>query len=392
MGYLEIAQELFPYTQSLRRDFHQHPELGFQEFRTAKIVARELQSFGLEVTTAVAKTGVVGLLEGARPGPTILARFDMDALPIQEETGAEYASTHPGVMHACGHDGHTSIGLTVARILAAKKHELAGSVKFVFQPAEEGLNGAESMVEAGVLENPRPDLSLALHLWNHESFGWLGIAPGPVMAASEIFTITVTGQGGHGALPHHTVDPIIASAQIVNALQTIVSRNVPPFGTAVVSVTTIHGGEAHNVIPPQVEMTGTIRTFDPEIRKLVYHRFEEIVSHTAAAYGCNACIKLDMLTPAVVNDPALAQRVVDIAQDLLPECRLERSFQTMGSEDMAFMMQNIPGCYFFVGSADPGSGLDAVHHHPRFDFDERALPTAVALMAAAVHRFLEGYG
>src|SRR5690242_5596963 len=226
--FLQQAEELFPYTQALRRDFHIHPELGFREIRTGGIVAKELESLGIEVTKGVGKTGVVGLLEGAQPGPTLLLRFDMDALPMTEDTGAEYASENPGVMHACGHDGHTAIGLTVAKILHAHRNELAGTVKFCFQPSEEGNNGedvggAEMMMRDGVLDSPKVDMSLSLHIWNEKPFGWVGIASGPVMAGAEIFTIKLTGKGGHGALPQNTVDPIIASAQIVNALQTIVS-------------------------------------------------------------------------------------------------------------------------------------------------------------------------
>lgn len=384
MTIFQAAEALFPALRARRRDFHRHPELGFQEHRTAGIVADELRALGLEVTTGVAQTGVVALLEGARPGPVILVRFDMDALPIQEQTGAEYASLQPGVMHACGHDGHVAIGLGVARLLAERQAELAGTVKFVFQPAEEGLNGAEAMVQAGVLENPKPDLALALHLWNHQPFGWLGIAPGAVMAASEIFTLTVRGEGGHGALPHHTRDPIVASAHIITALQSIVSRNVDPLETAVVSVTTVHGGEAHNVIPPEVKLSGTIRTFNAGVRQRVLERFHQVVEHTAAAAGCQAQIELQMLTPAVVNDPAIAQQVQQAARQVLPESRLDEAFRTMGSEDMAFMMQSVPGCYFFVGSADAAKGLDAPHHHPRFDFDERALVWGAALMTAAV--------
>ncbi len=221
--YLIEAQELFPYTQSLRRDLHMHPELGFHEIRTAGIVARELQALDMEVTTGVAKTGVIGLLEGAKQGPVVLIRFDMDALPVTEETGATYASTVPGVMHACGHDGHVSIGLTVAKLLHAHREELSGTVKFVFQPAEEGtcgeeIGGNEMMIREGALENPKPDLALALHLWNEMPFGQVHVAGGPVMAGAEQFKITVTGRGGHGAIPNQTVDPVLAAGQIVTAL------------------------------------------------------------------------------------------------------------------------------------------------------------------------------
>ncbi len=385
---LAEAQDLFEYTQSLRRDFHRHPELGFQEVRTAGIVKRELEGLGLEVRSGIAQTGVVGLLEGAHPGPVVLLRFDMDALPVTEQTEAEYASQNPGVMHACGHDGHVAIGLTVARLLLAHREELAGTAKLVFQPAEEGEGGADRMVAEGVLENPRPDVALALHLWNERPVGWLGITTGPVMSAGEIFTLRVTGKGGHGAMPDLTIDPVLASAHIITSLQSIVTRNVPPLKTAVVSVTSVHGGEAFNVIPPQVEMKGTIRTFDSEVRELVIRRFKEIVEATAQAFGCQVEYSIKPVAQAVVNDAKVTAGVLEAATQVLPDNLLEPSFKTMVSEDMAIMMQSVPGCYFFVGSADPARGLNASHHQPRFDFDEQALPRAAALMAAAAAQFL----
>ncbi len=387
--YVSQARALFEHTRSLRRDFHMHPELGFNEFRTAGVVARELNALGLEVTTGIAKTGVVALLEGGKPGPVIMLRFDMDALPIQEETGAVYASQNPGVMHACGHDGHTAVGLTVARILAAQRQSLPGAIKFVFQPAEEGMGGADTMVAEGVLENPQPQMCLGLHLWNNQPLGWFGIAPGPEMAASEIFSLVVRGKGGHGALPNLAVDPVVASAHIVTALQSIVARNVSPLQTAVVTVATIHGGEAHNVIPDTVRLTGTIRTFDASVRQVVLRRFNEVIQQTAAALDCQVEIDVRSLTQAVVNDPVVTRVVHQAAQDLFPEATLDNHFSTMGSEDMASYMQNIPGCFFFIGSANSAKGFDAPHHHPRFDVDEQALPVAVALMSAAAIRLLE---
>jgi amidohydrolase len=386
--YLDEALELFEYTQELRRDFHRHPELGFQEIRTGGIVARELNTLGLEVTTGVGKTGVIALLEGKEPGPTALLRFDMDALPIHEETGAMYASQNPGLMHACGHDGHTAIGLTVARILQAHRDELAGTIKFVFQPAEEGLGGAEAMIKDGILENPRPDISLALHLWNEKPLGWIGAAGGPVMAAAEIFRIRVVGKGGHGAVPQLAIDPVLAAAQIITAVQSIVSRNVSPLQSAVVSVTTMRSGEAFNVIPPEVELQGTIRTFDPEVRQRVLERFNQVVSGVGGALECQVEVDVKSITPAVSNDPELATRFQKTIACLLPESKLITDYKTMGSEDMAFIMREIPGCFFFIGSANPEQGLDAAHHHPRFDFDERALSQGAAVMAAVASEYL----
>jgi amidohydrolase len=389
IDFLSEAQGMFVYTRDLRRDFHRHPELGFEEVRTAGIVARELTALEMEVSTGVGKTGVVATLEGGKPGPVVLARFDMDALPIQEETGAEYASQTPGVMHACGHDGHIAAGLTVARLLNAHKGELSGTVKLVFQPAEEGLGGAEAMVADGVLQNPKPDFSLAMHLWNEKPFGWIGVTPGPAMSASDRFAIKISGRGGHGAAPHLTADPIIAGAQVISALQSIVSRNVPPLKSAVVTVTSMVGGKAFNVIPEAVELKGTIRSFDPDVRDLVLERFEEIVAGVAQSFGCQAAVEVWRVTPAVVNNPGMAEKVRALAERILPDSTIDTSERTMGSEDMAFMMEDIPGCYFFIGSANHELNLDAGHHHPKFDFDEAALPRGAVLMASAIIEFLD---
>lgn len=391
LDLLTEAQTLFPYTRDLRRDFHMHPELGHQEIRTAGIVARELQSLGLEVTTGVGKTGVVALLEGARPGPVLLLRADMDALPITEETGAEYASRTPGVMHACGHDAHTAILLTVARLLTSLRNELPGTIKLVFQPAEEGMGGAEGMIADGVLENPKPDFTLGLHIWNEKPLGWLGLAAGPVMAGTEIFKLRIHGKGGHGAIPNLAVDPILAGAQVVTALQSIVSRNTPPLQAAVVSVTTFHGGEAFNVIPPQVELTGTIRTFDPDVRAMVLRRFDEIVQGVAGGLGCTVEIEHTRMTPALINDPQAIAAAQRAARRILPESHIETTGPlTMGGEDFAFMMEKVPGAFLFIGSANPQRGLDYGHHHPKFDFDEAVLPRAAALLAATALELLNG--
>ncbi len=390
INFLLEAQQLFEYASSLRRDFHMHPELGFKEVRTAGIVTKELTSLGLEVRTGVAETGVVALLEGSKPGPVILLRADMDALPISEETGAAYASQNHGVMHACGHDGHTAILLTVAKMLHAHRKDLAGTVKFVFQPAEEGLGGAEKMIATGMLENPRPETVIGLHLWNEQQLGWIGISNGPAMAGAEIFKIKVCGKGGHGAAPHLAVDPVLAASQIVNALQSITSRNIAPLQSAVVSVCTIHGGEAFNVIPQTVELSGTIRTFEPRVREKVLERFEIITYGLAETMGCRAEIDLKRLTPAVNNDSRSAARLQSAARKLFPDGTLETADHvTMGSEDFSFIMEQVPGCFIFLGSANKEKGLDASHHHPRFDFDEASLPRAAALLAAAALEYLK---
>jgi amidohydrolase len=389
---LQDAEALFSYTQTLRRDFHRHPELGFKEVRTAGIVAKELGDLGVEVTAGVAETGVIGLLEMEHAGPTVLLRFDMDALPIQEETGTEYASINPGVMHACGHDAHIAIGLTVARLLNERRSELGGRVKLVFQPAEEGQGGALRMVQEGILENPRPDVALGLHVWNYMPTGWLSVTPGPVMSASEDFRVVLTGKGGHGALPHTAIDPIYAAAQVIVALQSITSRNVSPLDSAVVTVTALHAGEAFNVIPQSAELKGTIRSFTPEVRSLVLERFQQVVAGMAQTLGCQASIDLREVTLAVSNDPSVTARVEQLARLLFPDAEIAKDYRTMGSEDMAYMMQDLPGCYFFLGSSDSGAGLNAPHHHPRFDIDERVLPRAAALIAAAAVDYLRQQG
>jgi len=389
--YLVEANELYQYSQALRRDFHRYPELGFREFRTAGIVAKELRSLGLEVSTGVAETGVVTLIEGSQPGPVVMLRFDMDALPINEETGASYASEKVGVMHACGHDGHTAIGLTVAKILNNHRRELNGTFKLVFQPAEEALGGAERMVKEGVLEGPRPDVALGLHLWNDKPVGWVGVTAGPMMAAAELFKIIITGKGGHGAAPHLTVDPVLASAHIVNALQSIVSRNVDPLDTAVISVTAIQGGDTYNVIPSSAVMKGTIRTFNPDVRERVVSRFNEIVGKTADAMGCQVEIDVNPLAPAVINDQQISEKIQKVVDRVLPDSSLSIDEKTMGSEDMAFFMQDVPGCFIFVGSANSDKGLDYSHHHPKFDIDEDSLPLGAALLAAAAVDLSEGW-
>lgn len=389
IDYLSEATKLFDYTLKLRRDFHKHPELGFEEIRTAEIVVRELKSSGLdEIRTGIAKTGVVGLLQGSQPGPVVLLRFDMDALPIVEENETDYVSQTHGVMHACGHDGHTAVGLTVAKLLSLHKHRLSGTVKFVFQPAEEGLGGASLMVEEGVLDNPRPDYSLAIHVWNEKQVNWFGITPGPFMAAAGAFRIKIIGKGGHGAFPHQIVDPIYAGAQIVTALQSIVSRNIHPLESAVVSVGSLQGGSTYNVIPPDVEILGTIRTFKPEVREMVVKRLEEIVEGLSASLGCHSEIEFFSVTPAVSNDPKLTHRIMEISSRLFPDAKIDRNYATMGSEDFAFMMEDIPGCFVFVGSANPEKGLDAKHHHPKFDIDETALINATALLSSAASEIL----
>jgi amidohydrolase len=298
-------------------------------------------------------------------------------------------------MHACGHDGHTAIGLTVAKILNEHKDELRGSIKFCFQPSEEGTNGEEvggalMMMRDGVLESPRVEKTLSLHLWNDKPLGWIHVAKGPVMAGAELFIVKLTGKGGHGAAPDTTVDPIIAAAHIATALQTIASRNVPPLKPVVVSVTSIHAGTAFNIIPQTAEMNGTIRTFDSEIRKLVLERFQQIVTGIASSMGCEAEIIIKQVTAPVINNEDVAASVYNSVQSVFPNTGIaDSSYLTMGAEDMGYMQENVDGCYFFIGSANQEKNLNYNHHHPKFDFDEGALINGVAVMATAAADLLK---
>jgi amidohydrolase len=373
-----------------RQDFHRHPELGFQEFRTSSIVAKYLSSLGMEVQTGVGKTGVVGLLEGSQPGPVVMLRFDMDALPIQETNQIDYVSQTPGVMHACGHDAHTAIGMGIAQLLTKHRKELAGTIKFVFQPGEEGCGGALAMIADNVLENPKPDVTLGLHVWNDQPLGLLAAGNGGVMAAADIFTIKVQGKGGHGAQPHLCVDAVLIASQIVAALQSIVARNVDPRQTAVVTVGSIHAGTAFNIIADTAEMTGTIRTFDAATRDQIMRRLTDVVEQTARALGGSATIEIKAISPATVNDERVAQVVRETAIDVLGAEHVTADQLTMTAEDMSEFLSRVPGCFFFIGSANAAKGLNAPHHNPRFDIDEDVLPLGVAVLASTALRYLNG--
>ena len=389
MTILDDALKIKQYTIDTRRDLHRHPELAFKEQRTARIVAETLTGLGMDVTTGIAETGVVGLLRGNSETPVLLLRFDMDALPIQEETGADYASEVPGTMHACGHDCHTAVGLSVAKLLAARQSELPGTIKFVFQPAEELDGGAARMIAEGVLTDPTPDFVMGLHVWNERPVGWYGLTPGPSMAGADIFSVKVTGKGGHGAQPHVTRDPIIAVAHIVTALQSITARNVDPLDTSVVSVCQLQAGTANNIIPQEAVFSGTLRAFKPAVFEVIRLRFRTIIEEIASAMGCQAEIDLLKVTEPVINDPDLARLMAKTALDIHPEGVIDTDFQTMGGEDFSLMMQNIPGCFMMVGSANPERGLNYGHHHPKFDVDEACLPYAVAIMAQGAMSVLE---
>lgn len=368
----------------LRRDFHRHPELGFQETYTSGVVGDFLENLDLEVRRGVGKTGVVGLMKGPAGGPVIALRADMDALPIQEVEGREYASLTPGLMHACGHDGHTATLLATMKALRGGE-ALSGTVKAIFQPAEEGDGGAKAMIGDGVLENPRPDLIVALHYWSGLPTGKVGILAGPVMASADDFRLTVRGKGGHAAAPHETVDPIYCAAEIVTNLQAIVSREIAPLKPAVVSVCEFHAGTAFNIIPEEARLTGTVRTMDPKVWKEMPERLERIVAGICAAHGCEYEMDYRRVYGVTANDPKVTETVREVAGELLGEDALVGEV-SMGSEDMSDFFAEIPGCFIFVGSGSEEKGTTAPHHHPAFDLDEDALEIGVKLMVGVVKK------
>jgi amidohydrolase len=382
------AQALREELIARRRDFHRHPELAFEEVRTAGIVANELAQLGLEVRAGVGRTGVIGVLEGAHDGPTVLLRADMDALPIQEENQVEFASQTAGKMHACGHDGHTAIALGVAKLLAPLRERMAGRVKFVFQPAEEIGEGAMAMIADGALDDPRPDVSIGLHLWNSLPLGMVGIADGAVMSGASSFRLKVIGKGGHGAAPHQTIDPVVCASQIVLAFQTIISRNLDPLDHAVISVTYLRAGEAYNVIPQHAELRGTVRYFSSEARDMLVKRMHETAEHIAQGMGCSAQLEIDHLTKPVINDAAVGARLREVFQPIVGSSRIDTSVRTMGSEDVSEFMQAVPGVYFFVGAKAETADAYYGHHHPRFSIDEEALPLGAALLASAAASYV----
>lgn len=387
---LREADEILPGVIADRRHFHEHPELGFQEFETSRIVAERLRSLGLdEVQTGVATTGVVGILHGSKPGKVVALRADMDALPILEENDVEYRSQIDGVMHACGHDAHTAILLGAARVLAGKRDEFAGSIKFIFQPAEEGGGGARTMVSEGVLENPTVDAAFGLHVASALPAGWIQARDGAQLAGADGFKITVTGKGGHGAQPHLTVDPIVASAQIVSALQTIVSRNVDPILPGVVTIGSFHAGQASNVIPNTVEMTGTTRSVTPEQREMMNRRLREIAVGVGKAMRAEVEVTFGAGAGPTVNTPEMAQLVRAVAAEVAGPERVLTGDMISASEDFGEFTQHAPGAFFFLGTRNEEKGFVAGHHHPQFDIDEDPMSVGVAMMAAVALRFLQ---
>ncbi len=379
-------QALQPELIHWRRQIHQFPELGFREHKTSSLVAQHLKAWGWQIQTGIATTGIVAVLPGKDPNKVLAFRADMDALAMQEHNSISYRSQHEGVMHACGHDGHTAILMGLAKFLSAADG-LPGTVKLIFQPAEEGPGGAAPMILQGALESPRPQALVGLHLWNNLPLGTVGVKAGPMMATSDRFRLTIIGKGGHGAMPHQTVDAVVVAAQVVTALQTIVSRNVAPLESAVVTIGKLHAGTAFNIIAPTAEMEGTVRCFSESLAQMLPERLEQVISGLCSALGATYHLEYKRGYPAVINDPAMTELVQLCAAEALGDVRAVVPEQTMGGEDVSFFLNEVPGCYFFLGSANGDLGLNKPHHHPCFDFDEQALGLGVEIFARCAERF-----
>ena len=385
---LASIQKFHQELVALRQDLHAHPELGFQELRTSGIVAGALEALGVEVHRGIGKTGVVGVIRGQQhdSGLSVGLRADMDALPIKEEGNAAYCSTVSGLMHACGHDGHTTVLLGAAKYLMQHRH-FNGTAVLIFQPAEEGLGGAQAMVEDGLFERFPCDSIYALHNWPALPAGTIGINPGPMMAASDRWEVTIEGRGGHGAHPYQTIDPIVVAAQIITALQTIVSRNVHPVESAVISVGHIQAGSAKapSVIPGRALLVGTVRTFSDAVQQVVESRMRALIASVAQAFGATAELKYHRSYPATINSAKQANFVADVATELFGAERVVRDLiPSMGSEDFSYMLKKRPGAYFRLGQG--GAEQGRLLHNANFDFNDAVIPVGSAMFAALVER------
>ena len=393
-GLHDEVDEILPGLVADRRFLHENPELGFQEHKTAAFVVERLRALGVEdIRTGINQTGVTGLVKGTGDGPgkdrVALIRADMDALPIQEENDVDYRSQTDGVMHACGHDAHTAILLGVARTLMGRRDQFAGTVKLLFQPSEEmGPGGALGMIAEGVLEDPHVDACFALHMAQEVPCGIVIVAPGPILAAPDGFTITIQGKGGHAAAPHRSIDPVVAGSMLVMALQTVVSRSVDPIESAVVTVGKFGAGEAFNVIPDTAVLGGTVRSFDPSVRDLAQQRITEICAGIAATTGTTVDLQYDRGYPATVNDARVVEVIREAAREVVGPERLISPPPIMAGEDFSYFLLERPGAMFQVGTRNEDKGLVWGHHHPKFDIDEESLAVGVETMAVSVVKYL----
>ena len=385
----ELANAQHAELVNIRRHLHENPELGFEEVATAQYIADYLAGLGLEVTSQVAKTGVVALLRGARPGKTVAIRADMDALPIQELNEVPYKSKHPGKMHACGHDAHVAAAIGAARILWELRDQINGNVKFIFQPAEEAPGGAEPMIAAGVLENPAVDAIIGGHVWGSLESGIIEVMSGPTMASSDIIRLKIIGKGGHAAQPHTTIDPIVIASEIVGALQKLVSRQTDPFESVVISICSFHAGDVFNVIPHSAYMEGAVRTLNNELRQELPQKIEKIIRGITEPYGATYELDYYLGYPVTVNDPGVTETVRKAAVSVLGADKVRVAARaSMGGEDYAYFLNKVPGTYIRIGTRNPEKGICQEMHHPRFDIDEAVLELTPVVYAQAAFDLL----
>lgn len=385
----ELSEKYLEKVIELRHELHKIPELGFQEFKTAEVIKRELEKLGIEFKSEVAKTGVVGIIRGKKPGKTLLLRADMDGLPIQEESRYEFKSEIKGQMHACGHDGHVSSLLGVAMILNELKDEIQGNIKLVFQPAEEGPGGARPMIEEGVLENPKVDMAFGCHLWPVYKSGKLIIKDGDMMSSSTLFDIKIIGKGGHASLPEKTIDPIVIGCQVINNIQNILSRGISTLKPAVVSCCSIKSGETYNVIPDTFEVKGTIRTFDDEIREVIIEKIEKILKGITEAYNAEYEFKVNRMYPALKNNHEAYKFVKDVFTKNFGEESVEVLEEPlMGSEDFAFFTKAVPATFFLVGIRDNQEDNEALLHHAKLYWEDKNLKNSMEAMAQLAVAYL----
>jgi len=386
---LDDARAQQEWMVAIRRDLHRHPELMYDLERTSEAVRRELDALGIPYRYPVAQTGIVATI-GDGGGPCVALRADMDALPIEEESGVDFSSEEPGRMHACGHDCHTAMLLGAAQLLKAREEQIRGTVKLLFQPAEEGGAGGLRMCDEGALESPAVQRAFGLHVWPTMPTGQIGSRAGTLLAAAGSVDITVSGTGGHAAMPHLAADPVATAAQIVCELQTIVSRELDPLNSGVVSITTIHGGDAFNVIPAEVRLKGTIRSLTTPGLKFIQERVRAIAEGIAAAHRCMAQVSFEAVEyPATVNDAASWALAREVAGELLGAGAVLESPPIMGGEDFSFILERVPGCFVLLGVRNEAIGADKSLHHPQFIADEDALPIGAALHAAFALRALD---
>ncbi|MBK8344925.1 MAG: amidohydrolase [Bacteroidetes bacterium] len=379
----QLAQENFEEIRACRRHIHQHPELSFQEFETAKFIQQKLTEYGIPFTANIAKTGIVAIVEGKNPSSkTIALRADMDALPILEQNNNEYTSQNKGVMHACGHDAHTACLLGAGKILQTLKNEFEGSVKLIFQPSEEKLpGGASEMIKAGVLENPQVEGIIGQHVFTPFKVGTVAFCFGNMMASTDEIYITIKGKGGHGAYPQDTKDPVMMAAQMLVAMQQVVSRTVSPFQPAVLTFGKVIANGATNIIPDEVYLEGTFRAMDETVRSAAHQQIKEIAKNTVAAFGGTVDVNIAIGYPVLTNNDALTQRSYDRAVAYLGKENVIITTPRMGAEDFAFYSQKVPACFYRLGSGNPDKGITSNIHTPTFNIDENALVTGMGLMA-----------